>query len=46
MERALGREAKSAACIMSMEKGIAELLKYMGHTGRLKATFGDVLLLL
>ena len=44
MERELGREAKSAACIMSTEKGISELLKYVGHTGRLKATFGDVLL--
>jgi hypothetical protein len=43
MEKALGREAKSAACIMSTEKGISELLKYVGHTGRLKATFGDVL---
>ena len=42
----MGREAKLAVCIMSTEKGIAELLTYMGHTGRLKATFGDVLLLL
>ena len=46
MERALGREAKLAVCIMSMEKGIAELLTYVRHTGRLKAVFGDVLLLL
>ena len=46
MERTLGREAKSAAYIMSTEKGIAKLLTYMGHTGRLKATFDDVLLLL
>ena len=43
MEKALGREAKSAVCTMSMEKGISELLKYVGHMGRLKATFGDVL---
>ena len=44
MEKALGREVKSAVCIMSMEKGISKLLKYVGHMGRLKATFGDVLL--
>ena len=42
MGRKLGNKAKSLKCVLSSKKGVKETLKFIGRTGQLKCTFGDV----
>ena len=42
LDRALGRHNRSLEHIMTKEKSIRELLRYIGSTKRLKRTHGDV----
>ena len=42
MGKALGTLAKSAKCVLNSKKGIAELLKFVGHTARFRNALGDV----
>jgi len=42
MGQALGSKAKSADYIFGSQKGVAELLKFVGRMGRLKRIAGDV----
>ena len=42
MGRSLGRFAKSADQVLCTQKGIKELLHFVGHTGHLMHTFGKV----
>ena len=41
MGKALGREAKSLQHVLSSEKGVDELLRFLGRTERFKATYGS-----
>ena len=43
MGRTLGRFVKLAHQVLGTQKGIKELLNFVGHTGRLKRTFGGSL---
>ena len=42
MGQALGRDAKSLRHILNSKHGAGELMKFVGRTGRLKASHGDV----
>ena len=42
MSNKLGRVAKEANSMMNTPRGIAELMKYVGHTGRFKDVFGEL----
>ena len=42
MSNKLGRAAKEANSVMNTPKGIAELMKYVGRTGRFKDVFGEL----
>ena len=42
MSNKLGRAAKEANSVMNTPKGIAELMKYVSHTGRFKDVFGEL----
>ena len=43
MGNRLGRAAKDTNGVMNTLKGIEELMKYVGCTGRLKGTSGELL---
>jgi hypothetical protein len=42
MVKELGWNTKSLAYILSKQKGIVKLLKYVGRTERFKNTYGEV----
>ena len=42
LAQALGRKATSLKFLLNHKKGTKELLKYIGRTGRLRRSFGDV----
>ena len=42
MSNKLGRAAKEANSMMNTPKGVAELMKYVGCTGRFKDVFGEL----
>ena len=42
MSNKLGRAAKEANSVMNTPKGVTELMKYVGHTGRFKDVFGEL----
>ena len=43
MSNILGRAAKEANSVMNTLKGVAELMKFVGCTGRFKGTLGELL---
>jgi ribonuclease HI len=42
LTKALGRKASSLKYLLGHKKGITELLKFIGRTGRLRKSFGDI----
>jgi ribonuclease HI len=42
LTKALGRKASSLKFLLNNKKGISEVLKFIGRTGRLRRNFGDV----
>ena len=43
MGQALGRQAKSADCILNIQKGVKQLLAFVGRTVRFKNLYSEVL---
>ena len=42
MGRSLGRKAKSVDCALNTQKGVKEVVRFMGHMARFRSVFGEI----
>ena len=42
MGQSLGRKAKLADCALNTQKGVKEVVRFVGHTARFKSVFGEI----
>ena len=42
MGQSLGRKAKLADCALNTQKGVQEVVRFVGRTARFKSTFGEI----